>query len=232
VVAVLFSPRGSGAALVPDGAAVLVEGASGAVVVLATVGAAAAAPVVSGVPPALGGSVVLRAAVAPGVDCASVDVRSSSSPAARDGVIGVAMAAGSGPSVAWPVFLFFLLFFSSFFFSASLERKRGNEVRGKVRREVKIFVQEHSRGVPLHASSFAQEGGGWRRGRGRFTRRFLPMGGRSLGLPAGAFIVKLGAALRLQAGSAPLLLQVPRGGRIGVSPGWLVRRGGVVGGGI
>jgi hypothetical protein len=62
-----------GAALVPDAAAVLVEGASGVVVVLATEGAAAAVPVISGVPPALGGSVVLGAAAAPGADCASVD---------------------------------------------------------------------------------------------------------------------------------------------------------------
>jgi hypothetical protein len=85
---------------VPDGAAVLVEGASGAALVLTTEGAAAAAPMVSGVPPALGGSVVLGAAVAPGVDCASVDARSSSSPAARGSVIGVAVAAGSGPGVA------------------------------------------------------------------------------------------------------------------------------------
>jgi hypothetical protein len=37
----------------------------------------------------------------------------------------VAVAAGSGPDVAWPVFLFFLLFFSSFFSSASLGRRRG-----------------------------------------------------------------------------------------------------------
>jgi hypothetical protein len=54
-----------------------------------------------------------------------VDARSSSSPAARDGVVDVAVAAGSGPGAAWPVFLFFLLFFSSFFSSASLGRRRG-----------------------------------------------------------------------------------------------------------
>jgi hypothetical protein len=64
------------------------------------------------------------AVVAPRADCASVDARSSSSPTARGGIVGVAVAAGSGPGVAWPVFLFFLLFFSSFFSSASLERKR------------------------------------------------------------------------------------------------------------
>jgi hypothetical protein len=144
----------------------------------------------------------------------------------------VAVVAGSGPGVVCPVFLFFLLFFSSFFSSASLERKKGSEVRGKVRQEVKVFVQEHSRGVPLHPSSFAQKGRGWRRGRRGFARRFLAMGGPSLRLPAGAFVVELGAALRLQAGSAPLLLQVSRGGHISVSSGGLVRRGGVVGGGI
>jgi hypothetical protein len=107
-----------------------------------------------------------------------------------------------------PVFLFFLLFFSSLFSSTSLERKRGNEVKGKVRQEVKVFVQEHSQGVPLHPSSFAWKGRGCWRGRGGFARRFLAMGGPSLRLPAGAFVVELGAALRLQAGSAPLLLQV------------------------
>jgi hypothetical protein len=53
-----------------------------------------------------------------------VDARSSSSSAARGGIVGVAVAAGSGPGVAWPGFLFFLLFFSSFFSSASLERRR------------------------------------------------------------------------------------------------------------
>jgi hypothetical protein len=37
----------------------------------------------------------------------------------------VAVAAGSGPGVVWLVFLFFLLFFSSFFSSVSLERKWG-----------------------------------------------------------------------------------------------------------
>jgi hypothetical protein len=91
VEVVPFSPLGSGAALVPDGVAVAAEGASGVVVVLAVVGAAGAAPVVSGVPPALGGSVVLGAMAAPGADGASVDARSSSSPAARGGVTGVAV---------------------------------------------------------------------------------------------------------------------------------------------
>jgi hypothetical protein len=40
-----------------------------------------------------------------------VDAWSSSSPAARGSVAGVAVAAGLGPGVVWPVFLFFLLFF-------------------------------------------------------------------------------------------------------------------------
>jgi hypothetical protein len=124
VEVVLFSPPGLGAALGPDGAAVPAKGASGVVVVLATVGAAGAAPVVSGVPPALGGSVVLGAVAAPGADCTSVDAQSSSSPVARGGVAGVAVATGSGPGMVCPVFLFFLLFFSSFFSSASLEGRR------------------------------------------------------------------------------------------------------------
>jgi hypothetical protein len=50
VEAIPFLPLGSGAALVPDGAVVPAEGASGVVVVLETMGAAGAAPVVSGVP--------------------------------------------------------------------------------------------------------------------------------------------------------------------------------------
>jgi hypothetical protein len=132
VEVVLLSLLGSGAIPELGGAAVLARGASGVVVVLATEGAAGAAPIVSGVPPVLGCSVVLGAAAAPGADCASVDARSSSSLAARGGVVGVVSAAGSGPGVVWPVFLFFLLFFSSFFSSASLERKWENENRGKV----------------------------------------------------------------------------------------------------
>jgi hypothetical protein len=200
VEVVFLSLLGSGAVPELDGAGVLAGGASGVVVVLATEGAAGAALIVSGVPPALGGSVVPGATAAPGADCASVDARSSSSLAARSGVVGVAVAARSGPDVAWPVFLFFLLFFSSFFSSASLGRKWGNLVRGKVRQKVKVFVQEHSRGVPLHPSSFAREGGRWWRGRGRFACRLLAMGGPGLRAPAGAFVVELGAALRLQAG--------------------------------
>jgi hypothetical protein len=99
VEVVPFSPLGSGAALVPDGAAVVAEGASGVVVVLAIVGAVGAAPVVSGVPPALGGLVVLGAVVAPRADGAYVDARSSSSPVARGGIAGVAVDAGFGPGV-------------------------------------------------------------------------------------------------------------------------------------
>jgi hypothetical protein len=108
----------------------------------------------------LGGSVVLGAMAAPGVDCASVDERSSSSLAARGGVIGVVVA-GSGPDMVCPVFLFFFLFFSSFFSSASLERRREKEVRERVSQGVKIFVQERSQGVSLHPSSLARKGRGW-----------------------------------------------------------------------
>jgi hypothetical protein len=128
---ILLSLLGSGAIPELGGAVVLAGGASGVVVVLATEGAAGAAPVVSGVPPALGGSVALGVVVAPGAGCASVDARSSSSPAARDGVAGVAAVAGLGPGVVCPVFLLFLPFFSSFFSSASLERARGRKIRKK-----------------------------------------------------------------------------------------------------
>jgi hypothetical protein len=197
VEVVPFSPLGLGVGLVLDGAAVATEGASGVVVVLAIVGAAGAAPVVSGVPPALGGSVVLGSVAAPGADGASVDARSSSSPAARGGIAGVAVDAGFGPGVVWPVFLFFLLFFSSFFSLASLERGGEKEVRGKVSQGEMIFVQEHSRGITLHPSSLARKGRGWRWRRGGFFGRLLASGGLGLGSPAGAFIVELGAALRL-----------------------------------
>jgi hypothetical protein len=91
------------------------------------------------------------------VDGASVDARSSSSPAAHGGVAGVAMDVGSGPGVVWLVFLFFLLFFSSFFSSASLGRRRGKEVRKKLSQGLMI-VQEYSRGVMLHPPSLAWEG--------------------------------------------------------------------------
>jgi hypothetical protein len=132
VEVVLLSPLDSGAALsgkgaflVPVGAAGVARGASGVLVVLAIMGAAGAAPEVSGVPPALGGSVVPEAVAAPAVDGAFADARSSSSPAAHGGVAGVAVDVGSGPGVVWLVFLFFLFFFSSFFSSASLGRKGG-----------------------------------------------------------------------------------------------------------
>jgi hypothetical protein len=74
------------------------------------------------------------AGVAPMVDGASADARSSS-PAARGGVTGVAVDAGSGPGMVWLVFLFFLLFFSSFFSSASLGRRKGRELGKKVSQE-------------------------------------------------------------------------------------------------
>jgi hypothetical protein len=103
---VLLSALGSGAALsvegvalVSVGAAGVAEGTSGVLVVLAVVGAASAAPMVSGVPPALGGSVVPGAVAAPAVDSASADARSSSSPAVHGGIAGVAVDARSGPGV-------------------------------------------------------------------------------------------------------------------------------------
>jgi hypothetical protein len=117
-----------GATLAPAGAAGVAEGTLGALAALAVKGAAGAPPVVSGVPPVLGGSVVPGAVASPVVDGTSADAWSSSSPAARGSVAGVAVDAGSGPSVVWLVFLFFLLFFSSFFSSASLGRRRGKEL--------------------------------------------------------------------------------------------------------
>jgi hypothetical protein len=97
------------------------------------------------------------AVAAPAVDGASADAWSSSSLAARGGVIGMAVDAGSGPDVVWLVFLFFLLFFSSFFSSASLGRRRGKEVRKKVSQGLRI-VQEYSRGFAVHPPSLAWEG--------------------------------------------------------------------------
>jgi hypothetical protein len=131
VEVVLLSLLDSGAVPELGGAAVLAGGASGVVVVLATEGAAGAAPIVSGVSPALGGSVVLGAVVAPGAGCASVDARSSSSPVARGGVTGVAAVAGLGTGMDCPVFLLFLPFFSSFFSSASLGRAGRRKIRKK-----------------------------------------------------------------------------------------------------
>jgi hypothetical protein len=75
------------------------EGTSRVLVVLVIMEAAGAAPVDSGVPPTLGGSVVPGAVAAPAVDGASADARSSSSPAARGGVAGMAVDVGSGPEV-------------------------------------------------------------------------------------------------------------------------------------
>jgi hypothetical protein len=124
----LLSLLGEGAVLALVGAAGAAGGTSGLPMALAIVGAAGAAPVVSGVPPALGGSVVPGAGVAPVVDGTSADARSSSSPATRGGVAGMAVDAGSGPGVVWLVFLFFLLFFSSFFSSASLGRRKEGEL--------------------------------------------------------------------------------------------------------
>jgi hypothetical protein len=132
VEVILLSLPGARAILAPVGADGAAGGASGVLVVLAVVGVAGAAPVVSGVPPALGGLVVSGAIVAPAVDGAYADARSTSSPAACGGVTGVAADAGSGPGVVWLVFLFFLLFFSSFFSSASLGRRKGKGVRQKV----------------------------------------------------------------------------------------------------
>jgi hypothetical protein len=45
--------------------------------------------------------------------------------------------------MVWLVFLFFLLFFSSFFSSAPLGRRRGKEVRRKVSQGLN-FLQEYS----------------------------------------------------------------------------------------
>jgi hypothetical protein len=161
-----------------------------------------------------------------------VDARSSSSPAARSGIAGVAAVAGLGPGVVCPVFLLFLPFFSSFFSSAFLERAGGRKIRKKVSQRKEFSVQGHPRGVSLHPSSFAREARGCRWWCGGFARQLLATGGLSLRSPAGTFIVELGAVLRLQAGLAPLLLQVSRGGHTDVSPGGLVRQGGAVRGGI
>jgi hypothetical protein len=126
--------------------------------------------------------------------------------------------------VVCPVFLLFFLFFSSFFSSASLERAGGREMRKKeVSQRKRISVQEHSRGVSLHPSSFARESGGCWWWCGGFARRLLAVGDPSLRSPAGAFVVELGAALHLQASLAPLLLQVSRGECIDAFPGRLVR---------
>jgi hypothetical protein len=102
----LLSMRGSRAApsvewdtLLLAGAAGVAEGAPGALDVLAVEGAAGAAPAVSGLPPAQGGSVMPGVGEAPTVDGVSLDARFSSSPAARGGITGVAVNAGSGPDM-------------------------------------------------------------------------------------------------------------------------------------
>jgi hypothetical protein len=97
VEVILLSLLGEGDVLAPVIAARAARGASGVPVALAVVGTASAAPVVSGVPPALGGSVVLGAGVAPVVDGVSADARSSSSPAMRGGIAGMAVDIGLGP---------------------------------------------------------------------------------------------------------------------------------------
>jgi hypothetical protein len=60
--------------------------------------------------------------------------------------------------VVWLVFLFFLLFFSSFFSSASLGRRKGEGIRKKGKPRGKGFLQEYSRGVVLHPPPLGREG--------------------------------------------------------------------------
>jgi hypothetical protein len=203
VEVVLLSVLGSGAALsvqgatlAPTGATGVAEGASGALAVLAIVGAAGAAPVVSGVPPALGG---LGGAGSYGGSRYGRCVYGCTVLFVFGGIAGVAVDVGSGPGVVWLVFLFFLLFLSSFFSSASLGRRRGKEVRKKVSQGLRI-LQEYSRGVALNPPPLAWEGRGWWWRRGGLAGQFLAVGSPLLGSPAGAFIVELGAALCLQAG--------------------------------
>jgi hypothetical protein len=62
--------------------------------VLLVEGAAGTAPVVSGLPPMLGGSVVPGAGMAPAADGASSNARFSSSSAAHGSVAGVVVIAG------------------------------------------------------------------------------------------------------------------------------------------
>jgi hypothetical protein len=128
-------------------------------------------------------------------------------------------------------FFFFFFFFSSFFSSASLGRRRGKDVRRKISQGLRM-LQEYSRGVMLNPPPLAWEGRGrWRRRR-RFASWLLAMGSPHLGPPASVFIVELAAALCLQASQAPLLLQVSRGRRIGISTSGLVRQGRFIGGGV
>jgi hypothetical protein len=74
-------------------------------------------------PPTLGGSVSSGAGVALSMGNASVDAWPPSSSVARGGTIGMVVAAGSRTDMVWLIFLFFFFLFSSFFSSASLERK-------------------------------------------------------------------------------------------------------------
>jgi hypothetical protein len=65
--------------------------------------------------------------------------------------------------MVWLVFLFFLLFFSSFFSSASLERRGEKEVRGKVSQGVRILCRnthEVSRSTHPLLPGRAEGGGG------------------------------------------------------------------------
>jgi hypothetical protein len=89
-------------------------------------------------------------------------------------------------------------------------------------------VREHSQGITLHPSSLARKGRGLRWRRRGFSGWLLASGGLGLGPLAGALIIELGAMLRLKEGLASLLLQVSRGGHVGVSLGGLVRQGGIV----
>jgi hypothetical protein len=120
------------ATLSPAGVTGVAEGAPGAVDALSAVGAAGTVPAVSGLPPTLGGSVLLGAGVAPAVGGASTDAQFSSSPTVRGGIAGVVVEAESGPGVVWLVFLFFF-FFSSFFSSASPRSVAGVLTRRRAR---------------------------------------------------------------------------------------------------
>jgi hypothetical protein len=126
------------------------------------------------------------------VDGAYADAQSSSSPVAHDSIAGVVVDAGLGLGMVW---LVFLLFFSSFFSSASLGRRRGKEVRGKVSKGLRM-LHEYSRGFTLNPPPLAWEGRGWWRRRGGFAGWLLAEGSPRLGSLTGAFIVELGAALR------------------------------------
>jgi hypothetical protein len=102
----------------------MAEDALGVVDVLVAAGVAGAAPVVSNRSPTLGDLVTSGAGAALSVGGVSVDARPpSSSSVARGGAVRMVVVAELGPGVVWLVFLFFLFFFSSFFSSASVERK-------------------------------------------------------------------------------------------------------------